>query len=345
MGVHYRPVLQARQGELAALADLAPSVWPGLTPILELVGDEDRPVRAQCTAVRDRLRDSWQDGMRLAVDAGGVAADRSLVHGGDVLLELWTEVRAVLAEVIPVVGPADWRSVPGLRAAGALGRGMVLRPRPAELRLPIDAFDLAVRTVLALSGLDRGDVDLVADLAAEPVDAADLPGSLAPLLSDRSWRSRTLLCGAFPPDLTGVPAMEIHEVPRRDLHTWRAVRAALGPAGRDLDFGDYAVAHPVPGPRGPYRPAPQLRYAVEDRWLVMKGRRGPRTQFYDICRRIGAHSEFASGLGKADALIEERARQGPRSRLGCGSPSTWRELSTAHHLEFVVREIGGGDYN
>lgn len=70
----------------------------------------------------------------------------------------------------------------------------------------------------------------------------------------------------------------------------------------------------------------------------MKGRRSPQ-HFYEICRRIGAHPEFTSGLGAADAQIEARGRQGPRSRLGCGNPSTWRELSTAHHLEFVVRQI------
>lgn len=336
MAVHYRPVLQARKGELDALADVAQDTWARMTPLLELVPDERRPLPEQCGLVRNRLRDSWQEGMRLAVAVGAGPT-------GDAVAELWRDVRTVLAEVTPVVRLGDARALPALRAVGGLDAGIVLRLRPADLAAPSDVLDLAVGAFLGLAGLDRSQVDLVADLGPVPVDTADLPGAVGPALSDPTWRSRTLVCGAFPPDLTGLQPMELREVPRRDVRTWREVRAALGPAGRGLDFGDYAVAHPVPGPRGPYGPAPQLRYAVHDRWLVLKGRRGPATQFYEICRRIGDHPEFAAGLGAADRQIEQRARHGPRSRLGCGNAATWRELSTAHHLEFVVQEIQAQD--
>lgn len=342
MAVHYRPVLKARKGELDALADVAPSTWASMTPVLELVPHERRPIRDQCRVVRDRLAESWQDGMRLILDAGQ-AEPRDAATAGVVLADLWTEVRDVLAEVTPAVGLADEGALPRLRDAGALDRGLVLRLRSAELAAAPDALDRAVTAFLRPTGLGRSDVDLLVDLGPAPVDPAAPAGSVGPALSDRSWRSRTLVCGAFPRDLAGLPAMEVREVPRRDVRTWREVRGALGVAGRGLDFGDYAVAHPGPGPRGPYGPPPQLRYAVHDRWLVMKGRRGPATQFYEICRRIGSHPEFAVGLGAADAQIEQRGRHGPRSRLGCGNSATWRELSTAHHLEFVVREIQAED--
>jgi hypothetical protein len=337
--VHYRPVLRARQGELDALADVAAVVWERMTPILELVPDDRRTVRDLCCQARDRVAASWRDGMSLVLDAGGVEPDGSLVPGGDVLAELWAEVRPVLTAVTPSVGLRAGRSAAALRAAGALDRGLALRLRAADVALPAGTLRRAVAVLLAAADLAPSDVDLVVDLGPAPADPGAVPGAVGPLLADRAWRSRTLVCGAFPPDLAGLGALELQEFARRDVQTWRAVRASLGPAGTDLDFGDYGVAHPVPAPRAGIAP-PQLRYAVGDRWLVVKGHRGRNREFYDVCRQIRDHPEFAAGLGVADEQIDRRGRHGPRSRLRCGNAATWRELSTAHHLEFVVREIG-----
>ena len=101
----------------------------------------------------------------------------------------------------------------------------------------------------------------------------------------------------------------------------------------DIDFGDYAVAHPAAASRGS-APPPQLRYAVDGRWLVVKGPRHQAHQFFEVCRRIRNHPEFST-LGAADRLIARRAGEGPAGGLRSGSGSTWRALSTAHHLDHV----------
>ena len=72
---------------------------------------------------------------------------------------------------------------------------------------------------------------------------------------------------------------------------------------------------------------------------MVKGERNRPQQFFEVCRRVRAHPEFTGGLGGADRAIAGRADEGPAGGLGAGNGSTWRSLSTAHHLDFVADHL------
>lgn len=338
MAVHYRPILQAHKGELDALSDIGADTWRRMTPVLEMAPNEQESWARASTTFRIRLAGSYQDGMRLGVDAplGG--------HGtsgrAEVLADLVRVSRDVVSDVLPVLCPTDLEAVLTLRTLGIRLDGLILRLRPADLRLPAAQLAGMVEDLLAVTRVPRSVVDLLVDMG--PLPASTFPDQLhsavVRTLRGSGWRSRTLVSGAFPRYLPRVDEQwQLVEIPRRDELLWRHVRAELGPAGADLDYGDYAATHPVPSAGG--RAAPHLRYAVDGRWLVVRGRRFQPQEFFEVCRRVGAHPEFTGRLGAADEQIARRAREGPHGVLTCGNSTTWKELSTAHHLEFVVRQL------
>jgi hypothetical protein len=80
-----------------------------------------------------------------------------------------------------------------------------------------------------------------------------------------------------------------------------------------------------------------LRCTAADKWLVLKAalndRRG-HTQFYGVCEAIASHPGFVgAALGRADARIAHPRSNGP------GDASTWREIGTTHHLDYLVQRI------
>jgi hypothetical protein len=105
--------------------------------------------------------------------------------------------------------------------------------------------------------------------------------------------------GAFPADLADYQPWTIGEPGRYDaaLYDHLLQRRRLP---RSPTYGDYAVTSPILVTGLPDRAAPQLRYAVADRWLALKGgRNDPRSnnQFYDVCERIAGHPVLTPKAG------------------------------------------------
>jgi Beta protein len=333
--VHYRPVLRAGLGEFEALARAGDAAWRVMTPVLELAPWQ-RDARSACKHFLDRVLEHLPVRV-FAVDAGEVPPDTSLRHGGGVLGEVLTELAAANVPVIPVVRAGvleDWAD------AGRYARpyGMVLRLRPAEL--DADAEILVPPLLAALGRIDvrAENTDLMLDFAAlEGLARPGVARQVARLRAAAPWRSVTIASGAFPGDLRGVAQGEVVSIRRRDVDLWRALRAGFAYGG-ELDYADYGVFHPHGTPnRNGWRAArenqSQLRYTVQDRWLVLKG--APKRDFPDLCRRVRALPEFTPDLGAADQAIVAYAS----GWHGTGDSTTWRGISTAHHLDFVTDRL------
>jgi hypothetical protein len=150
------------------------------------------------------------------------------------------------------------------------------------------------------------------------------------------WRSITVLSGAFPADLGMHPAGVVGDYQRYDADIWAHVmnRRRLP---RKPDYGDYVIAHPILPTGSIGTSTPQLRYTVSDRWLTLHGRRNdPRghSQIFEVCERIATHPDFAgAALGWADAWIEGKGNG------KTGNATTWRQVGTVHHLDFVTHRL------
>jgi hypothetical protein len=344
----YVPVLKARQGELAALSSIQPATRRHTMPLLEIVpgsGDEAFGA-AQLRSIIEKTAKKLQTwaGHRLLLDAGSLATEVALRDGfGAVGFSITAAVEQGI-QATPVVRLDD--GLLALQDAATwhadARSGIAIRLGAKDLEADAEDIDAALCDVLRILAVDRGHVDLVLDVGPATNDvmmrlgarlAADV---IRELTEVERFGQIIVTAGAFPADLAEYPPWSIGEPMRYDaaLHDHLLQRRRLP---RAPTYGDYAVTNPILLTGLPYRAAPQLRYTVADRWLVLKGgRNDPRgnNQFYDVCERIAEHQDFVgAALGNADARIAASRTYGP------GNASTWREISTTHHLDYVVERI------
>lgn len=342
----YVPILKGKQGEYNALADLAPSTRTWLQPLLEIVPSaEDADPAAQKTdadKVIGKLSKVWA-ALPAFVDAGHF--DLTVDLDGQGLTAracAGLESRSVIA--VPVLRLSDPMHVRFDVAAlhADFHRGACVRlTRDEDLADDGDAVNAKIDDLLAQTGLSRPDVDLLLD--AGPVDGdidvrtatREIRMLLRELPSLNDYRSVTVAAGAFPQDLSAYEPTVLGERARYDADLWTVLIGRGLP--REVDFGDYAIAHPHLSEGGAFRAAPQLRYTTDTSWLILKGRVNDplgHEQFYDVCAQIAAHPKFAgAALGPSDRRIADS-----RS-FTTGNATTWRQIANAHHMDYVVRRL------
>lgn len=341
----YVPVLKGRQGEFAALASIQPSTRQRILPMLEIVpGPADEPAALKSVIERTAKKLRPWAGSRVLLDAGLLATEVELRDGlGAVGYAIASAIGEGVAAT-PVVRLND-EARAHLDAASmhtANATGVAVRLSAEDLDEDSEDIDAALAGLLKELGVGRAEVELVLDLGVVNGDLGVRAGSrlaadaLRGLTAIGRWRGIIVTAGAFPADLSTFSPWTIGEPVRYDAalydHLQQRKRLERMPA-----FGDYAVAHPLLATGPAFPPAPQLRYTVADRWLILKGTRNdPRghEQFYEVCETIARHPEFAgAALGQADSRISDSRSQGP------GNASTWRAISTAHHLDYVVQRL------
>jgi hypothetical protein len=344
--VLYVPILKGRQGELAALGMIQPMTRQRVLPVLEIMPPTDEayaaaPLRSAIEKTARKLK-VWA-GQRLLLDGGLLTAEVELRDGIGAVGFSVAAATDQGVEVTPVVhlndGPLARRDAANWHADTR--RGVAVRLTAEELDEDSENIDEALTELLQALAVDRRDADLILDLGPVVGDlmvrahsrlAADV---LRELSGAQEWREVIVSSGAFPADLSAYPAWALGEPVRYDAALYDQLRQRRR-IPRQPVFSDYAVTHPILTGLG-YRSSPHLRYTVADRWLVLKGRlNDPRghAQFYDVCETIAAHPDFVgSTLGRADARIAD-----PRG-VGPGNASTWREVGTTHHIDYVVKRI------
>lgn len=350
--VRYVPILKAKEGEYKALTDLKAGTKAAIVPLLEVPSipwdwASDAPAKgldAHIAPVIAKITAAWGTAQPAYLDADLVSDERTAA-GKHPLEVLFADARTAGLTLIPVAGTD--RSADDLAAVAAVaaadGRGICLRLVPDDF-LPGAPLAVEIATVLAATGVDAPDVDLIVDLGALPAGQAAtftiawtavLP--TLPRLAD--WRTVTLAGTAFPISLSGMPAMTITSIAREEWHVYQGIRAAGLP--RVPDFGDYAIAHPDLLDVDPrlMQMSAAIRYAAPAEWLVVKGRgvrRNGWNQTQDLSRLLIARPESQPATHCAGCdFIRRRAAGSPTP----GNGTTWRYVGTVHHLTTVVEQL------
>jgi hypothetical protein len=98
----------------------------------------------------------------------------------------------------------------------------------------------------------------------------------------------------------------------------------MRPPGAPADFGD---------------PRVNLRYAVEDHWLVKLGgkhKEGAAPEIHAICDELRSYPGYSGpAFSSGDAEIDRIADTEDET----GGPTQWLQWCVSHHLEFVVEQI------
>lgn len=343
---HYVPVLRAKAAEWKALSNLDLSIRRGLTPILELPPSAFAPGTKKGQPVSKNPNEVVGDFLAKASAAASqhpVFLDFSLVGGSypggsDAL---WATLAARAVEFTDLTIPVIPLSGSGIVRAEArnlldkLRRGCCLRVSGADVARGLLHVELPA--ILAALGISAENVDLVIDLSTCPTQQSHAAlRTQIPFLA--KWRTWTVIAGVFPVDLTEFSAsQQVHYHPRIEWTHFLSEIAAGGNARRPT-FGDFTTQH------GRYLPSPaiagsaSLRYALSDRWLILRGEKpdvaknGGYSQMYGHARLLQRMPEFyGAGFSWGDDVIDQCAPPIPTGNAG-----QWLAVGICHHMTVAV---------
>lgn len=349
---YYVPLLRWRAGEYRALNRLSDPCRERTVPLIEVLPpDYDFALRQPKKHIDEQLKpfakqveDHWPNRPAL-VDAVQIEAATRMGDGRHPLTFIFDEARAKGLDLVPVTAldrdAGYQQSVRGIVAAH--GRGIGLRCGLEEALDP--DFDTNVRALLVQLECPTNAVDILLDLGNPKFDPQDhLIAIIASVLAGggifASARSVTMLATSFPDSLT-ILQYGLDSLPRREWLLYKALMAALPDALRRPGFGDYVVAA-VEFPKGDMRfmrGSPNVRYAIDDAWLVAKAKRQKSNNNHAYPGLCGAI--FSSGRFSGSAF-SEGSRYIDGCRLGTekmGNPTTWKWVATNHHITKVVADL------
>ena len=205
------------------------------------------------------------------------------------------------------------------------------------------ATDRLLAQILAKVGVATANVDLVLDFS-EIANRRVLSATVQPALdalhwaaSRGPWRSVVLASGAFPPNITTFPRGVLQATPRLDAELYGLV-ITKAPA-IEPDFGDYGIHNPaLPPDTGGYRPLPNIRYAADLNWQILREERARpgNESFYTVAQGITSSgfwpgAAYSPGDHEID-LCSQEAR-------GPGGPREWVQWGLAHHIAHVADRL------
>jgi hypothetical protein len=349
---HYVPILQAKAGELSALASLASDVKAAMTPLLEVPPvpwdwENDEPAKTlgeHLDPVAGNLRTSWGTEHPLLVDLLFIEDDE--IDGQHPIDFVFERARSHGVLAIPVTGQRRSAAYQNAvrRIVASDGRGLCLRLESEDFQA--DNPGQTIMELLGTLGVQPADVTVLIDLGPISPDqsgtiALATKAMLSALPHMQQWRDLVLAGSSFPPNLSDFAADTVGSVAREEWSVWQAIRTAAR-ATRVPTFGDYAIAHPDPtvsdvDPRLIQMSA-NIRYTTDASWLIFKGR-GVRlqgfAQFHALAREVTKHPAYS---GPTFSWGDEFIAQCAQGR-STGNATTWRKVGTSHHVTFAVRQL------
>lgn len=241
--------------------------------------------------------------------------------------------------------PPDYLAAAGRHSATS-GTGACVRLLVEDFEEDIDLEAEVDRLLSGLGGIDPTSIDLVVDLedlGPEANRAVLVARSVFSMIPQKDqWRRMILAAASFPEDLSDLGAATTSTIPRREWELWKTLqrRPNILPR-RDLIFGDYAIAHPVPKELDPriMQMSASIRYTTPDDWLVVKGRNVRQygfDQYFELCKTLIGGPEYSGrDFSWGDRYIDDCAN----GMTGPGNATTWRKVGTNHHLTLVTREL------
>jgi len=199
---------------------------------------------------------------------------------------------------------------------------------------------------MALSNFDlpHSYVDLFIDLKLIHQNYFNFRDIISVLPKIDSWRTFTVISGAFPKDLSDLEKNQEHEIERSDYDFWFKQIQQPG-IERTPSFGDYTIQHPFYD----YNPPPfpnvsaSIRYTSDDYWVIMRGE-GLRNdtgagfgQYWAQAMMLCNRNEYCGkDFSYGDTLIFEMAN---RINNVKGNPRITLRAGINHHLVYTVKQI------
>jgi hypothetical protein len=289
------------------------------------------------------MPDFWRGIQRAMFDVGRLDQQQgvsTLAKCSDSLAD------SIKRDLVPVLwaGQSKQHGVAARSWNQRFGTGFALRLRRANDRDGIGTIPLrkdAALLALRQSGGSPNETDLIIDLGfigtTTVHDCVDLVEPLLlELRAGRSWRTVTILGGAFPASIGKLEPNILHRLARSEYLVWEQVCRRLEAAGFAKPiYGDYATVYAVP-PTGGTTPMPNLRYTEDRDWVVYRREEDPAMPV--ICDVMTREKWFrGSAFSRGDEWMQRVAE----GRETPGNPETWIRTGLQHHLAFVLHQVPG----
>lgn len=347
----YVPVLRWRAGEYRALSKLGTAGKSLVVPLIEVLEpdfdfEKSRPVKTIDKQLSDfgaQLQKSWGE-LPALLDGRQLLPATRMADGSHPMTYLFNAARAQGAVLTPVVAlDSDVDYLLAVHDIDAHNmNGAVLRCTLDEALDP--DFAVNVVTLLGRIAIDLSQLDIVLDLrspAYEPQSA--LIAIIRSALASPTFlgaRSTVVLGASFPETLTAL-SLPIQTVDRPEWRLYKALVARLTAEERRPAFGDYAVAA-IAFPKGDMRfmrGSPNVRYAVQDGWLVARTKRvkGQTNHAYPgLCLSIMTSGQYMGPTFSQGSAYIHGCQSGTVTR---GNPTTWKWVATNHHISVVLDDL------
>lgn len=326
----YRPLLKTKTGEAVALLHLSKEQKDRIAPVFSL---GERPP-ANFVA---RMASAWH-GRRCFLDG---SFNHNLSGGSADFDEMFAGLGTAGIPVIPVIeiGASNAYNQAAFAHIGQFSNGVMLKCTHGHLNL---AANWAQQM-----GQSQPNIDLLIDAGhVAEYDPASFAGYIGHVLNGSlqgtSWRSVTLATSSAPKDFGQLPTGTT-EVFRNDWLTWRQLQQP----GTPTDFGDFGISHrDLAEPPGLAMAGAtvSVRYAIDDRWVMVKGRRITGPTGVPMGAQYRAHAQTLVGRpdfgGLAGCWGDQRiATIAADPSVSAGGRAQWVEINANRHFSFILDRL------
>ncbi len=366
---HYVPILKGKQGELNALLNTDPKLFPFFTPLIEVPPipseypeGQDTPTPAK--SIDDHIKlvaKGFTKALKglpsVFVDGYYIELEEELADGKSPIDALFEALRTAKIPFIPTIGldrVEDYADSVGV-AVAIDKRGVCLRLVESDIE-SFTELGAQVASLLKVLKVSPKQVDLLIDFGPKVPQKSALPFMLDALPDIENWRTLTVASSSFPSSMMALKKNSIEELDRDEWLAWLSVRSKKKATKRIPTFGDYSINHPILSEINPriMQMSPNIRYTDDLIYVVAKGQAQPRkkkkpTPEDELARAQLAPSvqypKLAAAIKKHPGWKKAKFSWGDMfidkcSRKECvGNSTDWRSVGTCHHIAAVVQQI------
>jgi hypothetical protein len=323
----YVPILKSKAGERWALSQLDAKTIARIRPLLEFHPHKSKLVGDHIEGVCEALQAAWGVNLPFYVDTIWLHGDSG---SPAIIAEVFESTEEADLQAIPVVRPTyDDASLEQLQdIITGYDRGYLLRITPQTLNTPE-----LIESIVEMLEVAKNKIDLLLDYRNHPMTLGDDIPKVPDL---PKWQSLIASSGVFPKSLLSFPLHKWHSLPRHDWLSWQQ---GIGSGiKRKPIYSDYTMRPPgAPAEFGD--PSVNLRYALDDHWLVQMGgkhKEGAAVQIHAMASELVARDEFlGADFSKGDEEIDRVTDEDE----GPGGPTQWLQWCANHHIEFVIQQL------
>jgi len=350
---HYVPLLKGKKGEFDALSQIDQKKIMNMTPLIEVPPIDwdyanERPKKTideHISTFPAKLSKAWGNERALFIDLYYIEPGDKTESGQHPLIPITDSLRQEDVKSIPVtaISRTDDFQQAVKDIVSKDNRGVCFRV------FDYDCYDLnevksQLDTLLALFDLTHNECDVILDMRniqeASHTEASKYMAILKNFPYVKEWRSLTFAGSSFPESLAAVERDSSSQISRNEFKLWKQIRKATD-LPRIPSFGDYGIAHSELNDVDPrtMRMSANLRYTLEEDWLIFKGRDARRygfPQFNGLCRKLVSHPGYrGQAFSWGDKSIYACSLRNDKP----GNASTWRALGTNQHIVFVASQV------